>query len=311
MKNLLERYLPVRNTDGGGGGGGGAAAAAAAGGGVPASAGGAGAGAAAGAGGGSDDAAAAAAAAAAAGAGPYRPNGLPDTMFGKDDRETIDKMHTALNGYRQRDASVPDKVEAYNSFDVDKAPEAIKPFIAQLSNDPLYAAAAKVAIEEKIPVGAMQKMTMALYEAGAQAGILEAPLDVAAERAALLPETAKNMSQADQDKAIDARMLANEDFVKLMVSNGKLDQKAADHTLLMLMDSAHGNQFLEAVAKMATGSDRAQPLNGDGGAGGAGQGQREALRAQLAAPEMNPQHPNFDRAKFDALDQQYQRLIGN
>lgn len=306
MKNLLERYLPVRNAAGAGGGGG--AAPAAAGGADPAAAGVAGAGAAADAGGGSGDAAAAAAAAAAAGAGPYRPTGLPDTMFGKDDRETIDKMQNALNGYRQRDASVPDKVEAYNSFDVDKAPEAIRPFIAKLSTDPLYAAAAKVAMEERIPVGAMQKMTMALYEAGAQSGILEAPLDEVAERAALLPEAAKNLSKADQDKAIDARMQANEDFVKLMVANKALDQDAAEHTLLMLMDSAKGNKFLEAVAKMATGADRAQPLNGDGGAGGAGQNQRDALRARLAAPEMQLGHRNFSRESYDALMEEYRKL---
>jgi len=304
MKNLLERYLPVRNAAGEGGG-----AAASAGGGNPAAAGDAGAGAAAGAGGGSGDAAAAAAAAAAAGGGPYRPNGLPDTMFGKDDRETIDKMHNALNGYRQRDATVPDKVEAYNSFEVDKAPEAIRPFIAQLSTDPLYAAAAKVAMEERIPVGAMQKMTMALYEAGAQAGILEAPLDVAAERAALLPEAAKNLSKADQDKAIDARMQANEDFVKLMVTNQKLDQKAADHTLLMLMDTAAGNQFLEAVAKMATGMDRAQPLTqGSGGAGGSQTA--ESLRSRRALPENTPGNRKFNQGSYDQLMADYKSFHG-
>ena len=264
--------------------------------------GGAGAGAAAAAGDGSN-------AAAAAAAGPYRPNGLPDTMFGKDDRETIDKMHTALNGYRQRDSAVPDKIEAYNAFEVDKAPEAIRPFLSQLSTDPVFAAASKVAMEEKLPVATMHKLTTAIYEAGHAAGILEAPLDVKAERAALLPDSAKAMSIADQDAAINARMKANEDFVQLLVTGKKVDQDVAEHALLMLMDTAKGNRFLESVQAMATGQDRAQPLNGDGGAG-RGQNEREQLRAELAKPEMDPQHPKFDRAKHDDLDKRYQQLIG-
>lgn len=304
MKRLLERYLPVRNADNGGGtGGGGAPAAPAAGAGDPPSAGGAGGGAAAATGDGS------AAAAAAAPGGPYRPQGLPDTMFGKDDRETIDKMHTALTGYRQRDAAVPDKVEAYNTFEVDKAPEAIRPFLSQLSTDPVFAAASKVAMEERLPVATMHKLTTAIYQAGHEAGILEAPLDVKAERTALLPDNAKALSTADQDKAINARMQANEDFVNLMVTNQKIDKGVAEHALLMLMDTAKGNQFLEAMQALATGQDRAQPFNGNGGAGN-GQNEREQLRAELAKPEVDPQHPKFDRAKHDELDARYKKLFG-
>ncbi|RWN47177.1 MAG: hypothetical protein EOS03_12530 [Mesorhizobium sp.] len=308
MKHLLEKYLPMRENEGGGGGGGAAAAAPAA----ADPAGGAGGAAAAAPAGGSNDAAAAAdpaaAAAAAAAAGPYRPAGLPDTMFGKDDRETIDKQHKALEGYRQRDSAVPDKPEAYSAFEIDKAPEAIRGHLQELAKDPLFGAVAKVAHEEKVPVGVLHKLTSALYAQAAEAGILEAPLDVAAERAALLPEAAKSLPKAQQDAAIEARMQANQDFVTLMQQQG-LPKEVADHGLLMLMDTAKGNQLIEFFASKMTGADKAQPFGGAGAGAGVAD-QRAALRAEMAAPEMNPQHPKFNRAAYDALDQKYKAMFG-
>ncbi|MER9622674.1 hypothetical protein NKI98_14745 [Mesorhizobium sp. M0222] len=239
---------------------------------------------------------------------PYKPQGLPETMYGKDDRETMDKMATALNGYRQRDSAVPDKIEAYNAFEIDKAPEAIRGQLQALTADPLFGAVAKVAMDEKIPVATLHKLTTALYSQAAEAGILEAVVDPVKERAALLPDGAKSLPKADQDKAIEARMQANEDFVKLMIPQG-LDKDVAEHALLMNMDTAMGNKFIEFFASKMTGADKAQPFGGPG-AGPAGQNQRDALRKEMAAPEMDPQHPKFDRARYDELDQKYQKLVG-
>jgi len=58
-----------------------------------------------------------------------------------------------------------------------------------------------------------------------------------------------------------------------------------------------------------TGADRAQPFNGAGD-NPAASSERDALRAELAKPEMNPQHPKFDRAKHDELDARYKKLLG-
>ena len=303
MRNLLERYLPMRDAAGDGGGGGAGA------GGQGANA-GAGAGAAAAAGDGSNGVAAAA-------GQPYRPQGLPDTMFGKDDRETMDKMATALAGYRTRDSerAVPDNVDAYAQFDAASAPDFLKGHLPSLAKDPAFAAAAAVAKENGVPVKTMHAMTTALYQAAHEAGILEPPVNTEAERAALLPETHKNSPKAEQDAAIEARLQANEDFIKLLTKPGadgksQLDPKVGENALLMLMDTAAGNQFLEFVRGMATGDGRAQPLTQGAGAG-AGNNEREQLRAELARPEMDPQHPKFDPAAYAALDERYKKLIGN
>lgn len=303
MRNLLERYMPLRDAAGEGGGGGAAA------GGQGANA-GAAAGAAAAAGDGSNGAAAAA-------GQPYRPQGLPDTMFGKDDRETMDKMATALSGYRTRDAerAVPDTVDAYGQFDATNAPDFLKAHLPGLAKDPGFAAAAQVAKEHGVPVKTMHAMTTALYQAAHEAGILEAPVDPAAERAALLPQTHKNSSKADQDAAIEARLQANEDFIKLLMKPGadgksQLDPKVGENALLMLMDTAAGNQFIEFMRGMATGEGRAQPLT-QGNNGNGGRDARGELRARMADLESKRGTAAFNQSEYDQLMGDYQRLVGN
>lgn len=243
-------------------------------------------------------------------AGPYRPEGLPETMYGKDDRETLDKMATALKGYRQRDSAIPDKPDAYSAFQLDAVPETIRGHIGDLAKDPLFAKAAAVALAEKVPVPAFQKLTQSLYEAAQEAGILEPHLNAQAERAALLPDDAKALPKEGQDKAIDARLKRNEDFVKLMTTQG-LPMDVAEHGLLMLMDTAKGNRLIEYFAGKITGGDRPQPFAGGGGTAPGGQDERAALRAELAKPELQPGHRLFSKAKYDEVNERYKKLVGN
>lgn len=245
--------------------------------------------------------------------GPYRPQGLPETMFGKDDRETIDKMGQALNGYRQKDAArdVPADPAGYLNLDGLKnfqLDDAYKPYFDALKDDPsataMFDALHKGGVGREVALQAWQAGIKAMSEAG----LLEAPLDVAAERGKLLPDAARNLPKDQQDAAIDARMQANEDFIKLMTTQG-LDKDAAEYAQLMLMDSANGNKFFEFVAGKLMGTDRANPMAGQGGQAGSADSRRAQLRAEMAKPEMQPSHPNFDRAKHDALDAEYQKLF--
>lgn len=305
MKTLLQRYSPVFDT-GGEPSGGGAAPAAPAAGDPPA--------------GGSQPAAGAPGDGSGApdpGGQPpapagdlYRPEGLPETMFGANDRETIDKLANTLKGYRDRDANrqVPDKPDAYLAFDLEQMPERVRGQIGELSKDPLFGKVAETALAEGVPVQTLHKLTAALYDAGAEAGMFEDFLDVEKERAALLPESAKALPKAQQDQAIDARMKENEDFVKLMVANGNLPAEAGEHALLMLMDTANGNQFIEWVKGKIDGG--AAPLLG-GAPGASGQDTRESLRAELAKPEMQPGHHLYNQKAREELQARYQKMIGD
>jgi hypothetical protein len=322
MKTMMERYQPLRAADdggaGGAGGGGAGGAGSAAGAGAAGDGGSAAAGAS-GAGAGDGGAAAAAAAAAAAGDGtagaaasaaePYRPQGLPDTMFGKDDRETMDKMAEALKGYRTRDSQVPADAAAYKAFDIETVDEALRPHLQGLDGDPVFDAAAKFALENKVPVPIMQGMVAAVYAEAVKQGLFEGFVDAKAERAQLVPDEAKTLPADRQEAAIEARLQANEDFIKLLAKDeGGLPQDVAEHALLMLMDTAKGNRFIEFMKARMTGEGRAQPHAG-AGHGGSTDTRRAQLRAERAKPEMNPQHPKFDRAAYDRLDEEYRKLF--
>lgn len=240
--------------------------------------------------------------------GPYKPDGIGDQFLGKDDRETIDKLLNANKGYRDRDAArqIPEAPDGYRDFAGTEIPDPLKPHIELLSKDPIFEAAAKVALDEGIGKASMQKMTLALYAAAQEQGILEPPVDTVAEKKALLPAGYENQPQAQQNAAIDARLKANEDFLNLQVTNKKIDRETADYVQGMLMDTAKGNIFLEFFRTVATGGDQAQP---GFGAGNGGSEQRTALRSELAALETEKGKPGY-KEKHAALMKKYESLHG-
>jgi hypothetical protein len=236
----------------------------------------------------------------------YRPEGLPETMYGQDDKETMDKMANALKGYRIKESNngVGENVEAYTALKIDTVPEAIRPFMADLAKDPVWSATAVKAHELKLPVAASHALLSTAFEAAQKAGLLDDTVDPVAERAKLVPEAAKALPKERQDAAIDARLEANENFVRLQMQNGGLPKEAGEHALLMLMDRADGNQFIEWVSGKIGGGPA--PVFDGAAAGGANT--REALRAELAKPENDTSSHKFDRKSYDALMQRYQAL---
>ncbi len=246
---------------------------------------------------------------------PYRPEGLPETIFGKNDRETMDKMAEALKGYRTRESQVGKDADAYKAFDFDalKIDDALKPHMEALANDPIMDAAAAYAHANKIPVPQMQGLVATVYGEAMKAGVFEGFVDVKAERAALLPESAKTLPADQQEAAIESRLQANEDWIKLQVQsednpNG-MPQEVADHLLLMTMDTAKGNQALEWFKGRLTGAGSDQPNNGGQGPGAGAALTKEKLQERSALPQNNP-GPQFNQASYDALQADYKKLHG-
>ncbi len=240
----------------------------------------------------------------------YRPEGLPDSMFGKDDRETMDKMAKALAGYRDRDAKVkvPDDAGDYFKF-ADDAPDTIKPYLAEIADDAMAKPMADFLKKEKIPVETFQKITSQVFALGAEMGLMEPPVDVAAERTALLPETAKHLPPAEQKQAIDTRMNENFAYIDSLVGeNGGLSKDAAEYAKAMLGDSAKGHQFFEYMQKAMGRAGGGGPAMGD--LGGDNQNTvRAQLQAELKKPEHTPGNPKFDKASYEAVMERYRAAI--
>lgn len=305
MRELIERFgFPLREQEGGGSGGSGGDGGAGGDGGDGGNAGaGGGDGGAAGGDGGSGPSG-------ASPAGPYRPEGLPDTMFGTSDKETMDNMAAALKGYRDKDAkrTVPDDPAGYADFSKVEVPEEMKSYVDTLRDDPVYKEMAGWAKEQGKDVAEFQSIVIKAFEAAGNANLLSPMVDEAAEQAALVPDDLKTAGADKQREAATARVDAAENAIKLMIENKGLDEAVGQHAMLSLLDTANGVKFLEAFIEAKGGG--AQPAGGgNGGDGGGKEAQREALRKELAKPEMQPSNAKFDQKEWEELDAKYKALI--
>ena len=241
----------------------------------------------------------------------YRPQGLPEHLLGKDQNETMDHMAKALQGYRERDAQngVPDKAEAYGEFK-GEIPEAIKPHVETLKGDPLFGRVAAKALELKVPVPAYQALVQEFVSVSHEMGMMEPLIDEAAEKAALTPENARHLPEAEQQRAREQRMNDNYAFVDgLIAKNIGVDKDVAEYAKAMLGDSAKGHRLFEAMRQLAGGGNGGGPGLGNPPAPAADP--REDLRRRAALPQNTFGHKDFDRASYDQLQADYQKVVGS
>ncbi|MDW5313731.1 hypothetical protein [Rhizobium sp. PL01] len=245
----------------------------------------------------------------------YKPEHLPDTMLGKSNKETLDNAAKALKGYRDRDAAnnVPDTRDAYAEFAGDIA-EPIKPHLETLKADPLFARVADKALAMKVPVPVYQGLVQEFLSVSQEMGLMEPIVDAAAEKAALLPETAKHLSAPEQTQAIEQRMNTNFAFLDAMVARGAdkggIAKDDADFAKAMLGDSAKGHRIFEWMAKTAAGGAGGGPAMQVNGVPHAADPKAE-LQARAALPQNTSGHQLFDRASWDQLQADYRRVHGN
>ncbi|WP_062203491.1 hypothetical protein [Aureimonas sp. AU12] len=231
-----------------------------------------------------------------AGSAPYRPDGLAEQFHGESDQQTIDKLFQAMNARGE----VPADVAAYKDYgDVD---EALKPYYATLEQDGLFDAIANKARDLGVSKAQMQGLLSAYMGGAAEMGLLEPVIDVAAERTALLPDAAKSLPKAEQDRAIDKRMNDNLGWVEQMVQRG-LPADAAKHMTMMLGDTADGHKAIEFFRSQMTGAGDPRPV----GAGQAAPGGTAAadLQKRATMPENTPGNAKFDKVSYDKLQADY------
>ncbi len=247
----------------------------------------------------------------AAGATFYRPVDLPDNMVGKTLEETMDNMAKSLKGYRDRDASKPQPPAdpaAYMAF-ATEPPAEIKPYIETLAADPLVKSMNEYAHKNGIPVDVYQGMITHFLSAGRELGLMEPPVDPAAERAALLPDNAKHLTPAEQSAAIERRMNDNFAFVDLLTQGpNALAKDDAEYVKAMLGDNAKGHRALEHLRARINPPTSGGPAMGQPGAGGVDVGKELARRAGL--PENTPGNPKYDPTSAAQLQADYQRHYG-
>ena len=274
MRSILQKYFPLYAPEGGDGAGSGAGAANTGGGGEGAGADVSGAEAAGG--------AAAAPGANGAAAELYRPNGIAETMFGKTDHETIDKMATSLNGYRNKLDNLPKAPKDFNDYTFgENSPEHLKTYLGNLEKDPIWDGIRVNAMKHNFSTDQFSGFVTDTISEWAEAGMLAEVVNDDEERAALLPVEAQYLTPDEKASAINERMQDNYDWLERVGPQHGITEEMGEFLIENIGDRAKGHQAIEVIRKMADG---VRPLMGGGDVGG------KDLPTTLATREADPRN---------------------
>lgn len=117
-------------------------------------------------------------------ASPFRPEGLPDHLFGKSDQETIGNLWKATQGFRERMGDVPKEAAGYEF----KPSEAVAPFVADIHNNAFFNGTVReAALKAGLGQRQMQGFVNAVIEGMAKDGLLAPASSPEKEAEALAP----------------------------------------------------------------------------------------------------------------------------
>lgn len=226
----------------------------------------------------------------------YRPNGLPEHLLGKDDRETIDRLYKAYEPMREKMAKFE---PAKSADDLKFEPnDALKPYFAK-ADDPALKLAKDAWVKGGGTAQSFQPVIENLYGAMIEAKLLPPPFNPKTE----LEAFAKASNLADP-KAVNAAVSDLTTFADTMAAQLKLPE-AVKGELEMLTDSSAGLQLLSAIRT----AFKEKGLEFGGAATSvAGSWTREQLRQMQSDERLDPSSPKFDPQLRDQVTEAYRRL---
>lgn len=216
---------------------------------------------------------------------PYRPEGLPDHLAGKTDRETIDALFKSFDGFRRAQAERGEAPKDPSGYAFEPS-EALKPYADGLAKDPFFdkvkAAAHKHGLPPKIFNGFLNDV-MGEMVAGA---MVAEPYDPERERAALAPDV---KDAGERAKAVDA--MVRENIARIAVFQQQGLPEASAKWLVGQLDRAAANQALGFF--LSRMGEQAPAL---GGAAPSGALTDKQLEAMMADPRGRVGDPKYDPA---------------
>jgi hypothetical protein len=237
------------------------------------------------------------------GTGPFRPEGLPDHLFGTSDRETVEKLFTAYKPARDEIAKfgemgkLPKDADGYAFEPSDK----LKPFLPDFANDPVLKLAREAAHKAGIRDKQFGPFVSGILEAMIDGEMVTPAIDLAKEKAALLPEEARGLDQAGQNTAIDKRVRDNHARIEIWKSQGLPAESAT--ALAAMLDTAAANHAVEFFAKQMR---TAQPTPGGGQTDGV---THESVKARQQDPRNRVGNAKYDPAFAAETNRMYQTLF--
>jgi hypothetical protein len=234
---------------------------------------------------------------------------LPDHLAGANDRETVDKLFKAFDGYRRSEAdrgAVP-KTAADYAFD---ASDKLKPFVQNFDKDPVYAAAREIALKAGMTDKVFKAFIPGLLEHLVEGGLVDQPIDAKAQLRALAPSNVAG-DDAAKEAAASKRVRDNVAWVDGAKAQGAFGdpndpgaKEIADFFASTLASDPRAHRAIEWLR----GKD-AEPRPALPGSG-SGSGSAD-LTARINDPRGNPNSPQFNRDFAAETDRMLQAQYGN
>lgn len=227
---------------------------------------------------------------AAAAATPHRPEGLPDHLLGKDDKETVDKVFKAYDGFRKtagEQGAVPESADKY-SFE---ASDKLKPHVANFDKDPVYIAARDLAHKSGMTDKVFKSFIPSLLEHLVDGGLVEAPMDPKAMLRQLAPVNMDKATDAEKEVAGGKRVRDNIAWLDQMKADKTLPDDAATYLVAQAADNPGAHALIDWLR--GNRQERKPALTGGAAAGGSS---KADLDARTADPRNDPQSPKFEKA---------------
>lgn len=217
----------------------------------------------------------------------YRPEGLPDHLFGGSNNETIDRLWKAFDGYRKAEGdrgAVPEKPEGYG-FD---ASDKLKPFVQHFDQDPVYGAVRGIAHKAGITDKQFAAFLPAVLEHFVDGGLVEAPIDAKAQLRSLAPQEAAALSDAEKEQAAGKRVQNNTAWVDAAKADKSMPDDVADFLAAGLASDPRAHHTVEWLRNQSR--EPSPALSGGGSPGSVGEADFDA---HLNKPEADPSHAGY------------------
>lgn len=230
---------------------------------------------------------------------PYRPEGLPDHLYGKSDQETIDALFKTVDGFRRAQAERGEAPKDPSGYAFEPA-EALKPYADSLARDPFFdkvkAAAHKHGLPTKVFNGFLNEIMSEMV-----AGQMVADAyDPEKERAALLPDVT---DPGERAKAADA--LVRENIARIAAFQAQGLPEPSAKWLTSQLDRAAANQALAFF--LGRMGETAPALGGSAATGGMTDKQLEAM---MADPRGKVGNQKYDPAFVQQRDAAFRAHYG-
>lgn len=228
----------------------------------------------------------------------YRPEGLPDHLYGKTDLETIEKLYAAYKPAREaisKFGSVPDAPEKYTFTPA----EAVAPYLPDVANDPVMKVAQQAAhkhgLGDKQFAGFVNE-----FMAGLVGGeMLDEPFSAEKERAIIAGDVAD-----PQERAKKAGQMANDTiaFLDALAAQGRIPKETADWGKGRT-DRGHFIKLVSVLRQAAPGVET-------GGQPSPAGVTLDQIKARQASPKNTWGHPDYDAAYAAETDRLYREVVG-